>query len=217
MVRVVARNFVGIVMFSLIVWFTVIPLVVSLAVGSVSGILGGLWATCLLVGIALVGLFRYSTTVIDRGTQIEVRPSLEAAIRSPRVGMGLGVVTFGAIVAAVVLPNLAPSTYRPFVAGFARFPLVLWYLVVGLASPELGNGSALRPALRAGFLRFVTAPLRGTAFALVSLLVALATGLTVVTVFVFLPGALGLIAARIATDIAQAGDLTVGTIVDEDV
>ena len=61
------RNLVGTIVVSVLVSLSVVPLAAMATVGTPSAVLAGLWATCLLLGIVLVGGFRFATTVAAVG------------------------------------------------------------------------------------------------------------------------------------------------------
>lgn len=208
--RTVWYNLTGVVIVTLAVWVTLVPLLATVAIGRPFAVLGGLWATCIALGVALVALFRYATTVVDREARVEVGASVRAAVEHPRVGMVLGASTFGVVVAGLGVVGLAPDGVRGTAAGLAGFLLVFWYLLVGFGSPELGAGESLRTALRAGGLRIGRSAVGTVGFLGLSALVSLAAGVTVVTLVLFLPGLLGLLAVAVATNIATVEDLSGG-------
>lgn len=202
------RNLVGTIVVSLLVSLSLAPLVVTLRVGTSLAVLGGLWTSSLLLGVALVGGFRFATTVAERGVPIAVLPSLRAAVAAPGTGLGVGVVTFVVTVASLALALLAPSTFRAVATGVAVFLLVDWFLVVAFSAPELGDGQPLRGALRAGVDRLLVAPSAVALFLAASFLCVVVAGVTVVTIGLFLPGALCLLAAHVtvAVDADRASD-----------
>lgn len=191
------RNLVGTIVVSLLVSLSLAPLVGTVLVGTSLAVLGGLWATCLVLGVLLVGAFRFATTVAERGVPIAVLPDLRAAIAAPGTGLGLGILTFLVTVGALAVALLTPAAFRDIAVGVAAFLVVDWYLIVSFSAPELGSDGPLRPALRAGIDRLVGAPGAVALFLAVSLLCALLAGVTVVTIGLFLPGALCLLAAHV--------------------
>jgi len=205
-VRTGAPNIVGLSGASIGVSLTFVPVLGSATFGTVPAVLGGLWTTCLLFGVALVGLFRYTNTVADRGVAVSVVPHLLAAAKSPRAGIELGAITF-AVILGVLLTGLVPERFRATAIGIGAFVALCWYLVVALSAPELGGGFRLYPAIRAGAVRFSRSPASALLFLLSSILCALIAGITVVTVVFFLPGTLGLLATHVAVNIADSGGL----------
>lgn len=197
------RNLVGTLTVSLLVSAAVVPLLAMATVGTPLAVLAGLWATCLLVGVVLVGAFRFATAVARRGVPIAVVPELRAALAAPRTGIALGVSTFAVLAACLALAGLTPTGLQSIAVGVAAFLLVDWYLVVGFAAPEIGNGEPLPAALRTGVDRLLGAPSAVAVFLVVSFACALLAGVTVVTVGLFLPGVLCLLAAHV-TDAVDA-------------
>ncbi|GCF14414.1 hypothetical protein Harman_23490 [Haloarcula mannanilytica] len=198
-------NFVGITLTSAVVSLTALPLVATIPLG-LAAVVGGLWTSCLLLGVALVGLFQFAHTAADRGVGISAFPHLIGAAKRPRVGLELGVGTF-VVVLGALMAGLAPDGVRAIAVGVALSVLVCWYLVVALAVPELGTGVAFGPALRAGADRFARSPTTAVWFLLLSTVCAAVAGATVVTLLLFLPGTLGLLAAHVAADVASADEL----------
>lgn len=192
------RNLVGLVVFSLLTGLALAPLAAMGFVGTSFALLGGLWTSCLLLGIVAIGAFRFTVTVAERGVPIEVLPNVAFAVRNPTTGLAVGAITFGVVVAAVTLVGLAPGTYRPVVAGFAGFLLVAWYLLAAFAAPELGDGRGLSIALRASADRLGRSPGRVAWLLVLSFTCAIIAGITVLTLLLFLPGVLALLAARAA-------------------
>lgn len=199
-------NLVGLAVASVAVSLTPLPFAASVLVGTVPAAIGGLWATCLLFGVALVGLFRFATAVADRGVEVAALPHVVAAAKRPRVGFELGAITF-AVVGGALAAGLSPDAYRPTAVGVAGFLVGCWYLVVALAAPEVGSGSPLGEALRAGATRFARSPVGATSFLLLSLVCTAVSGLTVVVLVLFLPGVLGLLAVQVAVAIASPSAL----------
>jgi hypothetical protein len=204
-VRTGIPNLVGLAGASILASLTFLPLLVSMSFGTVPAVVGGMWTTCLLLGVALVGLFRFATTVADRGVAVSVVPALVAAAKRPRVGFELGAVTFFVILGAL-LAGLVPGMLRAVTVGVGIFLVLIWYLVVALAAPELGAGFSLFPALGAGAARFARSPLAAASFLLLSTGCAIIAGVTVVTVVFFLPGVLGLLAVHVAVTIAAPAE-----------
>lgn len=197
------RNLVGTLTVSLLVSLTVVPLLAMATVGTPLAVLAGLWATCLALGVVLIGAFRFATTVARRGVPIAVVPELRAGLTAPRTGLALGASTFVVLAVGVALVGLTPTSFQSIAVGVAAFLLADWYLVVGFAAPEIGNGEPLRRALRAGVDRLLSAPNAFAVFLTLSFACALFAGVTVVTVGLFLPGTLCLLAAHV-TDAVDA-------------
>jgi len=195
------RNLVGTIVVSVLVSLSVVPLAAMATVGTPSAVLAGLWATCLLLGIVLVGGFRFATTVADRGVPVPVLSDLRASIATPRTGLALGALTFLVVVAAAGLVTLAPPRFAPYALGVAAFLLVDWFLVVSFAAPEFSKTLPLRSALRASVGRLLVAPSAVALYLLLSVTCFLIAGVTVITVGVFLPGALCLLAAHTTTTV----------------
>lgn len=195
--RTGARNVVGVAAASLLLSLTVLPLVVAVPFGTVA-VVGGLWATCLLFGAALVGTFRFTVEAADRGVSVSFRPHFVAAVVEPTLGLKLGASTFAVLVCAAAGVGLAPATYRGIVGGVAAFTLVCWYVVVAFASPELAAGTSLRSALGTGATRAAATPIAAVLFVLLSAACAALAGVTVITVFLLLPGALALLGSAAA-------------------
>lgn len=202
------RNLVGLVVVTLTVWLTTLPVVVVATLGTPVALLGGLWTTCLLLGIALVVVFQFTSRAVDRGVGVPVWPSFRSAVDRVRVGLVLGVTTFGVVIASLAMVGLSPPPYRGTAVGVAGFTLVFWYLLIGLGSPELAAGTSLRAVVRAGGLRFVTSPPLAAWFLVLSVLASLIAGVTLITLLVFLPGVLGLLAMQVATDIATVEEVS---------
>ncbi|MFB6074779.1 MAG: hypothetical protein ABEJ89_07185, partial [Haloarculaceae archaeon] len=152
-------------------------------------------------------VFGFTSRAVDRGVGVTVWPSFRAVWRRTRVGMTLGGATFGVVVASLAVIGVSPVPYRAIAVGVAGFLLVFWYVLIGLASPELGAGSALRPAVRAAAVRFARSPTTTGWFLGLSLVASVVAGVTLVTVFLFLPGVLGLIAMGTATRVATVDEL----------
>lgn len=197
-VRYGYRNLVGLIVFSLLAGLALTPLAAMAFVGTSLALLGGLWTSCLLLGIVAIGAFRFTAIVAERGVPIEIRPNVAFAVRNPTTGLAVGTVTFGVVVAAVTLVGLVPGAYRPMAAGFSGFLLVAWYLLTAFAAPELGDGRRLSRALRASADRLGRSPGRVAWFLVLSFASTLIAGVTVVTLLLFLPGVLALLAARAA-------------------
>lgn len=192
------RNLVGLVVISLLAGLAFAPLVAMAFVGTSLALLGGLWTTCLLLGIVVVAAFRFSTTVARRGVPMAILPSVASALRSPTTGLAVGTVTFGIVVVAVAVVGIMPEAYRPMAVGFAGFLLVAWFLITAFAAPELGDGRRLSPALRKSGIRIGRSPDHIMLFLILSFACTLVAGVTVVTLLLFLPGVLALLAARAA-------------------
>lgn len=213
--RVGWRNLVGLLVVTLTVWSTLLPLVaVAVAVGTPVAVLGGLWTTCLLLGLALLVVFRFTSTAVERGVGVPVVPSFRSVRERIGVGLALGAATFGVATTSLALVGLVPAQYRGTAVGISGFFLVFWYVLVGLASPELGTGTALRPAVRAGGLRFVRSPGLAAWFLFLSVVASAVAGATLVTLVLFLPGVLGLIATQVATEIATVDELSTVAVAD---
>jgi hypothetical protein len=200
-----ASNLVGVTLTSALISLTTLPIVIAIPFGP-AAVVGGLWTSCLLFGVTLLGLLRFAYTAADRGVGISAVPHLIAAARHPRAGLGLGVITF-VVVLASLMAGLAPDGVRAIAVGAGLFVLMCWYLLVALAVPELATGGQLRPALRAGAVRFTRSPVTAVWFLLVSGVCAAVAGATVVTLLLFLPGALGLLSAHVAVDVASSDDV----------
>lgn len=192
------RNLSGLIVLSLGITLTLAPLAAAGVVGTPLAVLGGLWATCLLLGVGVVAACRFTTVVAERGVSVDLWPSIAPAVKDPTLGLKLGAITFGVLLVAVLVPLLAPAAYRSIGIGAAAFLLALWYLLVAFATPELGTGRRLRAALRASGVRLVESPGSAVAFLALTLACAILTGITVVTMGLFLPGTLSLLAAQIA-------------------
>jgi len=199
-------NLVGIAVASVAVSATLLPLLATAALGTLPALVGGLWTTCLLFGVALVGLFRFVTGVADHGVQMNALPHLVAAIKNPRAGLELGVATFVVVVVALST-GFVPDTFRAAAVGFGVFFFAIWYLFVGFAAPEFGAGAGVRPAVQAGAARFARSPLAASWFLLLSVVCSTVAGVTVVTAVVFLPGVLGLLATHVAVAVAAPAEL----------
>lgn len=194
------RNVVGLVLVSLLAGLALVPLAATVVVGTVPAVLGGLWTTCLLLGIVTVAAFRFTSVVAERGVQIAARPYVAAGVRHPVPGLALGAVTFAVVLAAAILVGASPEAYRAIASGFAGFLLVAWFLLTAFAAPELGEGQGLVPAIRASADRMGQTPGRVVWFLFISFACALVAGVTVATLVLFLPGVLALLAARASVD-----------------
>mgnify|MGYP000268305596 CR=1 FL=1 len=197
------RNLVGTLTVSLLVSLAAVPLLLMATVGTPLAVLAGLWGTCLALGVVLVGGLNFATAVAQRGVPIAVVPELRAGLAAPRTGLALGASTFAVLATCLALVGLTPAGLQSIAVGVAAFLLVDWYLVVGFAAPEIGNGEPLRRALRAGVDRLLSAPNAFAVFLTLSFACALFAGVTVVTVGLFLPGTLCLLAAHV-TDAVDA-------------
>ncbi|RJT07891.1 hypothetical protein [Halococcus sp. IIIV-5B] len=195
------RNLVGTIVVSLLVSLSVLPLATMLFIGAPLAILAGLWATSLLLGVVLVGAFRFATTVAERGVPVSVWSDVRAGIAGPRTGFTLGAVTFLVTLVSVTIVSVVPSALAPFATGVAAFLIVDWYLVVGFASPEIAEGVPLRTAIHASFTRLLDAPSAVALFLFLSFACALVAGVTVVTIGLFLPGILCLLSTHITAAI----------------
>lgn len=195
------RNLVGTILVSLLVSLALAPLVGMALMGNSLAVLAGLWGSCLLLGIVLVGAFDFATTVAERGVPIAVIPDVRASFTAPKTGLALGGLTFAVALASLAIALLAPAAFRSVAAGVAVFVLVDWYLVVAFSAPELGAGEPIGPALRAGVVRLLEAPGAVGLFLVVSALCAVVAGVTVVTIGFFLPGALCLLAAHVTASV----------------
>ena len=202
------ENLAGLIVLSLGITLTLAPLAAAGAVGTPLAVLGGLWATCLLLGIGVVAAARYTMAVATRGVAVDLWPSIVPTLKDPVLGLEVGAVTFGVSIAAVLAPLLAPSAYRSVAIGIGAFLLVLWYLLAAFATPELGTGRGLGTALRAGGSRLVESPGSAVVFLVLTVVCTLATGITVVTMGLFLPGLLSLLAAQLATAVNGDADRT---------
>lgn len=201
------RNIVGLVLISLLTSLALVPLVATTVVGTFLAVLGGLWTTCLLLGVVAVAAFRFTSVVSERGVSIAVLPHVAAGVRNPVPGLKIGAVTFVVVLAALVLVGASPETYRPIASGFAGFLLVAWYLLTAFAAPELSDGQGFVLAIRASAHRVGRAPDRVVWFLLISFACALVAGVTVATLVLFLPGVLALLAARASIDASgESGD-----------
>lgn len=194
-----SHNLLGLGITSILVSLSFVPLILSLFVGTDLVIFGGLWATCLLLGICLVATFRFTKKVTDRGVPVKVLPSLTVTASQPGTGLAVGTATFAVFVISILFVTYVANWLQAIGVGSALFVLILWYVLLALSSPELGDGQRLRPALTAGVRRFYRSPGRGIWFVVLSCLFALIAGLTVITVVVFLPGVLVLLATHVAT------------------
>lgn len=192
------ENLGGLVVLSLGTTLSLAPIAVASIVGTPLVALAALWATSLLLGLVLVAASRFTTTVAARGVSVDLRPTVTPAVRNPVPGLELGTATFGVLLVAGGSSILAPVAYRSVGVGFAVFTLVLWYLLVAFATPELGANRRLVPALRASSIRLIESPVSATVFLALTLVCTIVTGVTVVTMGLLLPGALSLLAAQMA-------------------
>lgn len=195
-----ALNLVGIAIMSIAVNLTLLPFVAAASFGALPAVVGGLWTTCLSLGVVLVGLSRFATEVAERSVTVSALPHIVAAVKQPAVGLKLGAVTF-VVVLAALSSGLASDSVRSVAVGAAAFLILCWYLLVALAVPDLGAGASLGHALRASAARFARSPLAACLLLLLSLGGTTLAGVTVVTLLLFLPGTLGLFAAHVASDI----------------
>lgn len=202
--RTAVRNAVGIASASVLVSLTGLPLFAAVPFGPVA-VVGGLWATCLLFGVALVAVFGFAVEATDRGVGVEFKPHLEATIRRPVLGLKLGALTFAVVLGPVAVIGVAPESFRPTVAGIGGFVLLCWYAVVSFASLDIVDGGRLGSALRSGATRAASAPVTVIVFVLLSGLCAALAGATVITLFLFLPGVLALLASQFST-LAESDD-----------
>ncbi|WP_336339453.1 hypothetical protein [Haloarcula brevis] len=191
------RNLVGTVVVSLLVSLSMLPLAATTTVGTVPAVLGGLWTSCLLLGITLIAGFRFATTVAERGVPIAVLPPIRATLGTPMTGLALGGLTFLITTGSLVLVSVIPPAYGAFAVGIAvTFPIE-WYLLVAFSVPELGAGQPLSASLRTGLARLLDAPRAAAVFLTASFLFVLLAGVTVITIGLFLPGTLCLLAAHV--------------------
>lgn len=201
--RTVVRNAIGVAVASVLLSLTGLPALASVPFGSLA-VLGGVWATCLLGGVALVAVFDFAVEAADRGVGVAFLPHLAAAADRPVLGLKLGALTFGVVAAPVAAVGLAPGPLRAVVAGVGGFALLCWYVVVSFASVDFVEGRPLGSALRAGAVRAVSAPGAAVVFVLLSAVCAAVAGVTVITLFLFLPGVLALLGSQFS--ILAAGD-----------
>jgi hypothetical protein len=200
------ENVGGLIVVSLGAALASVPVAVAGVVGTAAAVLGGLWATSLLLGVVVVAGFRFAHAVATRGVSVGLRSTVAPAVTDPVPGLKLGAATFVVLAGAGAAALAVPAAYRPVGVGFAAFSLTLWYLVVAFAAPELGTGRRVVPALRAGVARLVAAPGTAVAFLVLTALCTVAAGVTVVTTALLLPGALLLLAAQTTAEIdANAG------------
>ena len=203
--RVGYDNVVGLAIMSVIVSLTIAPLGLALSFQRPLVIVSGLWAACLLWGIALLATFRFTGSVVERGVRVSVCSNLKTTLEKPETGLKLGVVTFGILVGALIGTAQAPSGLRSIVLGVVLFALISWYVIVGFAAPELGDGAPLVTALRAGMFRFASSPLSVAVFLVVSVLITVVTGMTLILVVFLLPGTLALWAVSVARYVEDDG------------
>lgn len=197
--RYAYQNLVGLFTISVFAVVTLLPLGATIAVGTPLALLGGLWTTSLFGGVVAIGAMHFSTVVVERGVSVPVRPSLAAAVRSPRPGLLVGVITFAVAVAALSAVTTAPASLRTVVAGVVGFLVSAWFLLVAFGSPELGGGRSLSNALAASASRIGRGPGAVAWFLVLSFACTMLAGVTVVTLLLFLPGVLALLAARAAS------------------
>lgn len=200
------RNLVGLITISVATSFAFVPIGASVLVGTSLAVLAGLWATCLLLGVVVVAAFDFTTTVADRGVPVPVLPSFAMAVRSPQTGLKLGALAFVITVVAVGLSGVAPAAYRPFAIGISWFLVVTWFLITAFAAPELGSRQPLSTALRASADRLGRSPGRALWFVALTLVSMLIAGITVITLVLFFPGVLALLAAGITAEIDASSD-----------
>lgn len=193
------QNLSELIIVSLGITLTLIPLVITGLVGTSLTVLGGLWVTCLLLGISVVAAFRYTTTITDRGVSIDLWPTIVPVLKDPMLGLKVGTITFSVLVVTILGLLLAPEVYRSIVVGIATFLLVLWYLVVAFATPELGTDQGLISALRSSSVRLGESPESAIVFLVLTFTCTFITGVTVITIGLFLPGLLALLAAQMTT------------------
>lgn len=193
--RTAVRNAVGLASASVLLSLTGVPVLAAAPFGPLA-VLGGLWATCLLSGVALVAVFDFAVEAADRGVGIDFLPHLSAATNRAVFGLKLGALTFAVVAVPLVAVGVAPGPIRPLVAGLGGFVLLCWYVVVSFASLDISGGEPLGSALRAGATRAVSAPAAVIVFVLLSGVCAALAGVTVITLFLFLPGVLALLASQ---------------------
>lgn len=197
------QNLVGTFVVSVLLSLAVLPLGLATFVQTSLVVLAGLWASCLLLGLLLIGAFGFSITVAERGVPVAVVPELRSAFDAPKLGLTVGGATFVVTLATIAAIVLTPPTFRMVGVGVAGFLLVDWYLLVGFAAPEIAGGESFRSALAASVNRALGAPASVALFLVLSLVCALAAGATLITVILFLPGVLCLVAAHVTTAIDE--------------
>jgi hypothetical protein len=192
-------NFAGLIVLSLGLTLALIPLAIAGVLGTPLVVFAGLWTSCLLLGISIVVTFRFTVTVAARGVSVDLWSTTVPALRNPIPGLTLGVATFGVFLTTGIVFLFTPATYRPFAVGVAAFLLVLWYLLTAFATPELGTGQGVAPAVRASGVRLVESPELAIVFLVLTVVCTLVAGMTVVTMGLLLPGVLALLAAELVT------------------
>jgi hypothetical protein len=195
------RNLVGTLVVSVLLSLAVLPLGLATVVQTPLAVLAGLWASCLFVGLLLVGAFSFTITVAERGVPIAVLPELRSALNAPKLGLTVGGATFVVILTSIAAVVLTPPVFRDVGVGVAGFLLVDWYLLVGFASPEIAGSESLRSALAASVERALQAPAAAAFFILLSFVCVLVAGATLVTIVFILPSGLCLMAAHVTIEI----------------
>lgn len=201
--RTVVRNPVGAATGSALFALSGLPVFLAVPFGPVA-ILGGLWATCLLAGVGFVALLRFATIATERGASVSVGQHFVETVKRPSLGFKLGGLTFVIVVIVLATVGNAPQTVRATVGGIGGFVLLIWYVIVSFASPELVDGVQLLAALQAGALRAASAPVAVIVFAVSSAVIAVVAGITVITAVLLLPAALAILAVQVSTDIEQS-------------
>jgi hypothetical protein len=199
------KNPFGVAAVSLAASMALAPLVATLSVGTLAAVLGGLWATSLLLGVVTVAAFRLADEIARRGVRVETHLVLAGGV-GPVAGLKLGGVTFLFGVPTVTGAAFASAGEVPAatVGVTAAFP-VFWYLWVGLSAPELAGDVGIVRALQAGGTRAVATPLATVWFLCGSIVFGALAGLFVIVTVVFLPGTLALFAVHVARA-ADGGD-----------
>lgn len=197
--RNTARNPVGLVVVSVLVTATWLPLLTAalLPVGSLW--VGGLWTSCLLFGIVVVGAFRLTDVIAERGISLGTEYLWEGMCQQWRAGLIVG---FGTFLAAIVGVGLFANPFRGLlgrsVQVFGVYVIVGWWAWAAFSLPGLsGQRLRSREAFAGGGVMLLARP--GAALWLLVqtaglTVVALAT---VVTPVLLLPGVTTLLVTHV--------------------
>lgn len=205
-VRLGAKNAVPLVAVSALVSLVTIPLASSALLAPDYGWLAGMWTSCLLGGIVLVGGFAQCTAIAERQMHTGTAPLRGGMRRGWRGGLVIGIVTFGLFLGAIGLMVLPYSGLRgtglSLIAGYL---VTGWFVLLAFSLPSYARGDgaqSLRGAFATGLDRILRTPGAAVWYLVQSAGWIILSVLTLVTPFLLLPGFLMLLAVTI-TDAAE--------------
>lgn len=207
-IRLGTKNAIPLVAVSALTSLAALPLATSALLAPGFGWVAGMWTTCLLWGIVLVGGFAQCVAVAERQVHTGTA-ALWAGIRRGWLGgLIIGVATFGLCLSAIGLVVLPYGGLRgTSLSLIAAYLVVGWVLLLAFSLPSYvrDDDRDLRGAFASGFDRILRAPGAAVWFLLQSIGWTILSVVTLVTPFLLLPGFLMLLAVTI-TDAAVKAD-----------